>query len=68
MAGKLTQVSWWPELQRKMVGDEVRAVEQAALVGKAAAERLEVPWTRGSVGELPAEVTRGLRRIRMQRR
>jgi hypothetical protein len=68
MAGKLTQVSWWPELQRKMVGDEVRAAKQAALVGKAAAERLEVPWTCGSVGELPAEVTRGLRWIRMQRR
>jgi hypothetical protein len=27
--------------------------------GQAAAEGLEVPWTRGSVGELPAEVTRG---------
>jgi hypothetical protein len=57
-----------PERQRKMVGDEVRAAETAALVGKATAEGLEVPWTRGSVGEVPAEVTRGLRRIRMQRR
>jgi hypothetical protein len=64
----LTEGSNWPEKQRKMVGDEVRAAEQAALMGKAAAEGLEVPWTRGSVGELPAEVTRGLRWIRMQRR
>jgi hypothetical protein len=63
----LTEGSNWPEKQRKMVGDEVRAAEQAALVGKAAAEGLEVPCTCGSIGELPAEVTRGLRRIRMQR-
>jgi hypothetical protein len=27
MAGKLTQVSWWPKLQWKMVVDDGRAAE-----------------------------------------
>jgi hypothetical protein len=64
----LTEDSNWPEKQRKMVGDEVRAAETAVLVGKAAVGGFGVPWTCGSVGELPPEVTRGLRRIRMLRR
>jgi hypothetical protein len=31
----LTEDSNWPEKQRKMVGDEVRAAETATLVGNA---------------------------------
>jgi hypothetical protein len=42
--------------------------EDRVSVGRAAAEGLGIPWPRGSVGEIPAEVTRGSRQPETGRR
>jgi hypothetical protein len=55
----LTKGLWRSGLQRNGEVDDDRRRKRGGAHGQAAAERLGVPWPRGLVGGVPAEVTRG---------
>jgi hypothetical protein len=64
----LTEASGGSETLRRQTSTMTVRRGRAALAGEGAAGGLEVSGMRGSVGEAPAEVTRGLRKAGTQRR
>jgi hypothetical protein len=68
VGGEAHRGLWRPETRRSEEDDDGRRKKRGGARGQAAAERLEVPWPHGLVGEVPAEVTRRLREAGTQRR
>jgi hypothetical protein len=65
---RLTEGLWRPGTRRRGKTMTTGGGEDRVSVGRAAAEGLGVPWPRRSVGEVPAEVTRGSRQPETGRR